>query len=258
MSETVTLALQGDVSLAKFSEAVAHFHGLVAALSAESQAQDVDWEIDALDYSSAITTARGVPQNGGAPERVDRVVRAYLEVGQALEQHATIPYPAAVRKQAEGIVAVLKGSRIEAVRFETAESEAIVREVVEPRDGTRAVTAERRGAYGAVTGRVQTLTSRNRLRFIVYDHVHDRPVSCYLVEGREDMMREMWDRMAHVAGWITRDPESGRPLAVRRVTGVTPVTEAEPQDYIRARGAVPLVSDGTKPEETIRRWRDAG
>jgi hypothetical protein len=133
-----------------------------------------------------------------------------------------------------------------------------VREVAEPHGGAKAPTAARRGAYGAVTGRVQTVTDRNRLRFIVYDHVHDRAVSCYLVEGHEDLMREMWGREAHVEGWITRDPESGRPLSVRKVTHVTPITKAEPQDYIRARGVVPLNPAGAKPEETIRRLRDAG
>jgi len=258
VSDTVTLTLQGTVSLSDFSTAVARFHALIAALSVEAQAQDVAWEIDDLDTGSATTTTRGTLSNGAHPERIDRVVRSYLEVGRALEQRITIPYSAVVRREAEALVGVLKGSQIEEVRFETAESEAIVREVTEAREGARAQTAERRGAYGAVTGRVQTLTSRSGLRFTVYDHIHDKAVPCYLVEGREDMMREMWDRLAHVEGWVTRDPESGRPLAVRRVTGVTPITEAEPEDYLRARGAVPLGADGEKPEQTIRRLRDAG
>ena len=57
MSDTVTLALQGEVSLAEFSAAVTRFNGLIAALAADSHVEDVEWQIDALEYSSAITTA---------------------------------------------------------------------------------------------------------------------------------------------------------------------------------------------------------
>jgi hypothetical protein len=103
MSDTVTLALDGIVSLSDFSTAVSRFNGLVAALAADAKVEGVIWQIDALDYSSAITTARGVSENGAQPEQIARVVRAYIEVGQALEQGDTIPYPANVQKEARGI-----------------------------------------------------------------------------------------------------------------------------------------------------------
>lgn len=256
MSDTVTLALEGTVSLSDYSAAVSRFAALLTALAAESQAENVAWEIEALEYSSAITTARGVSRNGGEAGQVDRVVRAYLEVGEALEQGTTIPYSPRVGREARAIAEVLKGSQVEAIRFETAEDEAIVREgAVMSRPS--AVSA-RQGAYGSVTGRIQTLTSRNALRFTVYDHIYDRAVSCYLVEGRESMMRQMWDRVATVEGWITRDPETGRPLTVRRVSNVTPLAEGEPEDYMKARGALPFSNGDERPENVIRRLRDAG
>ncbi len=37
--------------------------------------------------------------------------------------------------------------------------------------------------YGAVTGRIRTLTSRNSLRFILYDHIHERAVSAISAKG---------------------------------------------------------------------------
>lgn len=260
MSDTVTLALQGDVSLAEFSAAVLRFHGLIDALSADTHAEDVEWRLDDLDYSSAITTARGVPVNGGDPERVERVVHAYLEVGKALEKRETIPFPEPVRKEAQSLAALLKeSSEIEAVRFETAEAEAIVREssTVLPPDAAFVQPVHHEASYGSVTGRVQTLSSRNSLRFVVYDHIHDRAVSCYLVKGREAMMRQMWDRVATIEGWVSRDPVTGRPLTVRRVSNVTALTEVEPGEYLRARGAIPRKDDDPSPEAQIRRLRDA-
>ena len=254
MSDTLTLALDGTVSLAEFSTAVSRFNGLVTALAADAEVEDVVWQIDALDYSSAITTARGVSENGAKPEQIDRVVRAYLEVGQALEHGDTIPFSSTVNREAKGIASILRGSAVEAIRFETAESDAIIREpaVAVP------TSTGREEAYGAVTGRVQTLTSRNSLRFTLYDHIYDRAVSCYLVEGRESMMRQMWDRIATVEGWVSRDSTTGRPLTVRRVSNVTALTEVEPQDYMKARGVLPLKDGDPLPEVLTRRLRDVG
>lgn len=257
MSDTVTLELQGTVSLSDFSAAVARFETLIAALTAESDGGGIAWQIDALEYSSAITTARGVSTNGAIPERVDRVVRAYLEVGQALESGGTIPFSPVVKQSADALVGLLSGGTIEAIRFETADDDAIVRQPPTPAIPAAPAPRPRSASYGAVTGRIQTLTSRNALRFAIYDHIHDRAVSCYLVEGGQAVMREMWDRMATVEGWVSRDPESGRPLTVRRVSNVTALPEREPDGYKRARGAMPRVSDEPLPEVLIRRLRDA-
>jgi len=258
MSDTVTLALQGTVSLSEFSTAVARFDALIAALTAESDGAGIAWQLDGLDYSSAITTARGVPTNGAIPERIDRVVRAYLEVGQALESGGTIPFSLPVTQSAEALAGLLTNSSIDAIRFETAEDDAIVRQPPPVPLPSATVARPRTASYGAVTGRIQTLTSRNSLRFVIYDHIYDRAVSCYLVEGRESMMRQMWDRVATVEGWVSRDPESGRPLTVRRVSSVTPLAEAEPDAYKAARGATPRNDDDPLPEVLTRRWRDAG
>jgi len=257
MSDTVTLELQGTVSLSDFSTAVARFDALIAALTAESDGGGIAWQIDALEYSSAITTARGVSTNGTIPERIDRVVRAYLEVGQALESGGTIPFSPVVKQSADALVRMLNGGTIKAIRFETADDDAIVRQPSTLTIPAAPAPRPRSASYGAVTGRIQTLTSRNALRFAIYDHIHDRAVSCYLVEGGQAIMREMWDRMATVEGWVSRDPESGRPLTVRRVSNVTPLPEREPDGYKRARGAMPRGNDEPLPEVLIRRLRDA-
>jgi hypothetical protein len=69
-------------------------------------------------------------------------------------------------------------------------------------------------------------------------------------------MREMWDKLATVEGRVARDPMSGRPLAVRRITNVTRLVEGAPQDYLNARAVLPLGPNDPWPEEAIRRVRD--
>lgn len=186
----MTLALQGEtVGLHEFADAVTRLAKLVAELSRDARAPGLGWEIDELDVGSAITTARAASLNGHRPEQVEQVVRSYLEVGRALQERQTVPFSESIRREAEGIAAILKAkSNIEAIRFETAEDDAIVREA--PMQAKEPVV---RAAYGAVTGRIQTLSSRSRLRFTLYDRLHDRPVSCYLNEGQEDQIRDAWD-----------------------------------------------------------------
>lgn len=253
-SDTITLEVQGTVSLRQFAAAVQRFYGLVAALAAESKAQGARWEVDALNAGSATATVRGVAGNGTGPEDIERVVHSYLEVGQALESGTTIPYSPRVRKEAEGLAALIHDG-VEGVRFDTADGEAIIRET--PALPTAPV-ARREQSYGAVTGRVQTLTSRSQLRFTLYDRLYERAVSCYVVEGRRDLMREIWDKLATVEGLVTRDPASGRPLAVRDIRNVTILAENGPQAYMAARGVIPLRSGDLTPEGAIRRIRDGG
>ena len=81
-------------------------------------------------------------------------------------------------------------------------------------------------AYGGVTGRIQTLSSRGGLRFTLFDTLFDRAVSCYLAEGQEELMRDVWGRMAVVEGLVTRDRATGRPQVIRSVRGVTVVRGA--------------------------------
>jgi hypothetical protein len=259
VADTVTLALQGEtVSLKEFADAITRFAKLVGELSKEARAPELGWEIDELDVGSAITTARAANLNGYKPEQVEEVVRSYLEVGRALQEGQTIPFPDPVRREAEGIAGILKAkSNIEAIRFETAEDDAIIRERP-PK--TAAAEPVVRGAYGAVTGRIQTLSSRSRLRFTLYDKLHDRPVSCYLNEGQEDQIRDAWDKYATVQGWVSRD-HNGRPTAIRRITVIRALgltEEGDPAGYMRTRGILGRKTDEPRSEELIRRMRDAG
>jgi hypothetical protein len=261
MADTVTLALQGEtVGLDEFADAIARFARLVVSLSREAKAPGLGWEIDELDAGSAITTVRA-NLNGYQPQQVEQVVRSFLEVGRALQEGQTIPFPDPVKRDAEGIADLLraKNTQIEEIRFETAEDEAIVRERLPlPHQAEKQPVV--RAAYGAVTGRIQTLSSRSRLRFTLYDRLHDRPVSCYLSEGREEQVRDAWDKYATVQGWVSRDSE-GRPTAIRRITliralGLT--EEGDPSGYTRARGVLARAENEARAEDRVRQIRDAG
>lgn len=256
---TITLALSGEsVSLEDFAHSIERLYNLVKGLSAEQGGEQIDWIISDLQISSAVATVKGL----GTPERVERVVRAYTNVGDALAEGRVIPFSPRVQKSASALTKVLK-RRVEGIRFETAEREIIIRRSIDKQTGKilplhhgfPLAPQSPYSAFGSIEGRIQTLTNRGELRFTLYDLLHDKAVSCYLREGQEDIMRDAWGKLASVAGVISRDPITGRPLSVRQVSDVIIRPDAK-GSYRDARGCSPSSSD-LSPEAAIRKLRDA-
>jgi hypothetical protein len=248
-NDSITYSLSGDVSLDVLASALKDLAALVDALSAEIVGQDrPSWIVEYLDAGSATMTFAG---QGVEEETVEKIVRGYAAVGHSLEAGEAIPYSQKVEAAARRLTSVLDGA-VTTVRFETPETTSTV---VSP--ATKVEAQRHLQAYGAVEGRVETLTSHGGLSFVIYDSVFGKAVRCYLQAGAEDMMRGMWDRRAVVEGWVSREPISGRPVTIRRVSAVNPLDEIERGSYRKARAAVPLGADDPLPEETLRLLRDA-
>jgi len=253
--DTVTLQLRGDdIRIEAFAQAIDHLSLLIGELSKAAGANGLRWEVSSLEAGSATTQIRAAP-NGFAPEQVDEVVRSYLQVGKALSEDMIVPFSPEVQKHALAIAEVLDEG-VEGILFETPEDEALVSHVVDEVHAPRQVAQRQTKAFGAVTGRIQTLSSRNALTFTLYDRLHDRAVRCYLKEGQENLVEDGWNKMATVVGWVTRDGDSGRPVNVRKIEAVDFLT-GDPQGFQRARGMLPADPEGLSPEERIRRMRDA-
>lgn len=247
---TMTLELNGEVPFDLFARAMVRFQGLVQALSEEiSPKATIDWLVDDLASGSARATVRGESTEPGA---VEPIPSAFLAVGTALAEGRPVPYSPRVAKEARGIADLLDG-KVTSIRFETQDDDATV---ANPSSRERRSTLT--GSYGAIEGRVQTLSSRNSLRFTLYDASHDRAVSCYLEEGREDMMRDAWDRRAIVEGWISRESLGGRPVTIRRVQRVDVFDDVAPGTALKAVRGIAMIAPGTTSAvEAIRKLRDA-
>jgi hypothetical protein len=266
---TLTLRMVGEVSLDKFAAALSKFRSLVTGLAAARHARDVRWVIEDLRTGSAITTVAGI----GDINLVVEVADLYLEVGDALRTDTIDRYPPRVRKPAQALRSYV-GNGVESVTFEAAERDVIIQAVAAPAapeaPAEEVRLASQRApsqiilppgrilppAYGAISGQVETIARRGSLRFVLYEVLHNKAVSCYLAEGqdREEMMRGVWGHYATVEGLVTRDPNTGRPLSIRQITHVSKSPD-HPGSYREARGASPY--DRYRPEELIRRVRDA-
>lgn len=252
--DTITLMLEGDVTLETFATAVKSLHSLITALTIE-EGGGIEWKIEDLQPGSALATIKGYsPQS----ERVERVVRGYNDIGRALRENVQIHGGRKVSGPARRL-GRLVGDGVRRVRFETQEDTIILDKppTRRPKTGGDRLSLPPKAtvvAFGAVEGEVQTLTKRNVLRFTLYDALYDRPVSCYLQSGQEDLMREVWGQHALVEGLVSRDPTNGQPIAVRQVSKITPIVQEG--DYTQARAILPLEPGAELPEVKIMRLRD--
>ena len=253
MADTsVTLELDGDIPLPVFASEMHHWSALIAELSSEiNRGVRIEWFVDDLMPGSAKATARGESED---EETVSEVVREYMVIAHDLQSHRRIGYSMKLRRHARALVSVVKVKpKVRAIRFLTAEDDVTIGS--EDRNDQPRPALLR--AYGAIEGRVQTLSSRRGLAFTLYDSQFDKAVSCYLRDGQESLIEDKWNHPAVVEGIVSRDPITGRPVAIRHITGVTRLPDSIEGDYRDARGIFKMLPDDERPEVTLRRLRDA-
>lgn len=249
-SKTFTFALLGAVPLDLFADSIRNLSGMLEELSAEIDPNaKIEWLVTDLNYGSAELTMSGEAEK---PASVERAVEAVRTVGRALEQQEPIPFGPRVRQHAEAITRhINERGRITAVRFETPDDTFTVFAALPSAE--RPVMLQ---AYGTVKGKILTLSGRRGLSFILYDALFDKPVTCYLHEGQEDLVRDKWERHAVVEGQISRDPFTGRAVTVREISDVQALPDFGEGDPYMARGVIPWNENDEKPELVIRRLRD--
>ncbi len=248
---TLTIALEGDVLLPQFVETMLHFRNLVDLLSREiAPDAGIEWLIEDLQAGSAMATVVGLADE---PEPIVRVVNGYSRIGDALQRGVPMPFSDSVRREAIAITKAIH-TKVTAVRFETADTDNIVYGEFAPAAKNMRVP---RTSFGAVSGRVQSLTSRGKLKFTLYDAILDKPVNCYLNDGQEDLMREIWGQQVIVVGRVTREPDKGRAVNVRNITSVEHVKPIRPDSFRAARGILSWMPGDETAEVSVRRLRDA-
>ncbi len=248
--ETITFALDGTVTLELFANALEKLNSLLQSLSKEVvNNASIEWNIEELIAGSASATFRGESKDTIA---VERVVEAYESIGEALAYGAEIPFPEHIRRNALDITDIMNG-KITSIRFETSDRDFVISS--KPKSGEK--TAPIKYSLGSVKGKIQTVSSRKRLSFIVWDSLYDRPVRCYLKEGEEELIRKAWGKLAIVSGKIGRQVETGRPIVIREVNSIRTIDEPEPGSYKKAKGIFPWKPGDEEPEILLRRLRDA-
>ncbi len=248
--DTLTLELEGSVSPAEFAQAAAGFWQLVSALQKHvAPNAHIDWTVSDLQAGSASET---ITCESAESAEIQNLVKEYHAIGLARSEARPLAYPSSIVKAVEKVTGVLNG-RITAVRFDSRYGIATVTSPKYKGPDIKHLAT----TFGAVTGRVQTVTNRGGLRFTLYDLLNDKGISCYLSEGQEELMRGVWGHVAIVEGLTTRETGTGRPVSVKQISDVQRYADVEPGSFREARGAVRPEPGGMAPEQIIRAFRDA-
>jgi hypothetical protein len=248
----LTIALDGEVTARDLANAAAAFAMLLDAVS-QQEAPDVrvEWVITDLRPGSSVLTAECRAIDPDDRPRVKRVVQAAHRFAAGMEGGKLQPTSHMLR-DVERAIRELPHGRLVRVRLESAERDYVL--AGPPRIGPFRAEA-RPTAFGSVRGRVQAMNSHGSLRFTLYDLIEDKGVSCYLREGvdSEEEMLGLWGKIVEVEGRITRDTETGKPIAVRDISQIWAV---EDPSWRHAMGAAPGFLGGESAAAIIRRARD--
>ena len=244
---TLTYEMGGQVDLKDLENGITLFRRLVHSLTPRT---GVAWIVEDLQPGSAIVTLRGEADD---PDKVESIISEYERIGSSLSRYETPSHTKAGVIQAARAIANFVEPR-EYVRLGTPDQDYIIygKGIADADTPTSPAVS-----IGAMTGRVQTLSSRAGLRFNLYDTVHDRAITCYLKLGQEEVMREVWGNWATVVGTVSRESVTGKPISIRNIKKVERLDEVRHGAYQQARGAVPWQAGDMLPEEAIRLLRDA-
>ena len=243
--DTLTFELGGRVNIEELDNGIRAFHRLVKALTPRNAG--VSWIVDDLEAGSAVATLRGEADDVAT---VEKIVADYEHVGAILQDRGSLSdLSRSVSSAAEAVKAMANTAQY--VRLATSDDEFFLATDERVTDEYAMLVS-----IGAVTGQVQSLSSRGSLRFNLYDSIFDKAVVCYLTTGQEDRMREVWGRRARVSGRVYREPKGTRPVAIRRIMNIELLPKVEPGTFRRAKGAVPWQPNTERGVDVIRRFRD--
>ena len=253
MSENhLRFCLDGEVTIETLSDAFARFSQVLDALR-ESHSAKVRWVLAGLDFGSASATARAVPLDEEAEQRIPAMFDNYIDAAQRVQDgDADREFP--LHRQMYQLMAL--ADETHAITIQTDGKQVVVKAPLAPLTRSAAERPQQDPmSLGTVRGRVETLSRRKNLSFNLYELTSDAAVMCYMDWDLEDKMRDVWGHIADVTGTVRRDAKTDRPVWIRRVTKVDPVGEGDPDGYLRARGAL----KSTDPAEVlVRRMRDEG
>jgi hypothetical protein len=273
--ETVSLVMNGEVYIEDLANALKGWVRLMSAIShEESPRSEIHWVVDSLSTGSFFGTLRA-ERNGTGIEAIERSVVKYEQIGKSIRAGRIREYSQEIRSAAKEMVAVV-GSRIKSVRFETEETETevyspVIEEAppdqasIEKQPPPKAEPVAKKiesftsvPSFGSIRGRLQTVSDRHGLKFMLYEINTDRSVTCYIdPEGSVDKetLRNDWGKLAAVTGMIRRDPVTGDATTIRRVRNIQVIEPLPKGAWRKLKGIAPALNDIT-PEAAIRAVRD--
>ncbi len=213
----VVLNLDGRVSPSEFLRGVRDFFDLIRSVSQAVTGEEggIDWNISVKGGSNLIV-AQGTPSGSSTIETVIRTVTAIGEGVTALEsgtEERPRYFSDKALEKAKDIASLGENSKgIERVEIRANGTRQTIsaRSIVSVKEAL----GKEYTALGSVEGRLQTVTSRQGFKIVVYDSLNDKRVDCHIAdeELRAKALSAFGKRVA-VHGVVKY--RRGRPISIR-------------------------------------------
>ena len=234
-SNTLTLALNGDVTLQEFSKAMNQFKEIVSGLKEDvAPASDIDWYIDKLKTGSATAIIRGVPTTSSDIQAIRNIGDAYADIGRRIVHGETLTFNATVISAVTNLRKMING-RISSINIEASGKKYTVKRhaIFSPQK-----TYWNTETFGCARGRVQSISDRQYLHFTLYDYNDDHPIFCSLPESQREKMRGIWGRLVYVEGTIIRDEDNDQITSISNISNIEIIGEKKPKAWRQALGCL--------------------
>ena len=234
-SNTLTLALNGDVTLQDFSKAMSQFKEIVSGLKEDvAPASDINWYIDELKAGSATAIIRGVPTTSDDMQAIKSIGNAYADIGRRIVHGETLTYNSVVVNAVTKLRKMING-HISSINIEAAGKKYTVKRhaIFSPQK-----TYWNTETYGCARGKVQSISDRQYLHFTLYDYNDDHAIACSLPEGQREKMRGIWGRLVYVEGTINRDENNDQITSISNISNIEIIKEKKPKEWRQALGCL--------------------
>jgi hypothetical protein len=259
--DTVTLSLEGHVSLADFKTAVGAFIDLIGLLTDEVNPEaGIEWFVSDLKPGSATIAARAEYEAVDDTVTVETVVRRFDEIGETIHRgdlQRLRRYPPPVEQLAVAVTSVLNG-RIPRLRLVADDHAWTAEQRIDPRQPQ--IARPKTGTVRtSIKGRIVTLDEKHGLYFTLQEAFTNRNVRCYPAAAYRDRLGEYWTRKTWILVEGTYNHYTTKPT-LTEITDIVPFGDAEPGGWREARGVAPRLPTGTTDSaaQAIRKVRDGG
>lgn len=250
-NDAITMKLDGVVSLEDYAKALSAFNKLVAAIQIEVLGgEETVWVVEDLAAGSAKTSLKGESKTSDKAG-VNRITKYYAETITKLRQGRASELSEQIRKPIEQLLGLING-RVTSVAFSTGDDEVVITDNFFTVEDNLPVIER----FGAIKGRIETLIARKGLQFSLYEHISNKRISCSASQQFAEDLRSAWGKTAIVEGWIKRNPLTGEPMSIAKITKIEVVPPTPPNGSWRdAIGIAPYHGDESV-EDRIRRGRE--
>jgi hypothetical protein len=248
-ADTFSFKLNGVIHLKNFSSSLEDLFELLNVITKEigDKSTPISWVIDELDTGSAEVIVRGESPN---KDQVFSIINAYGIIGESLQNKKSIPYSARIQEKAIKLTKNVTNT-INSIEMTTADHYAQFAEGLDQKYDLYEIV------LGAITGTIQTVSSRRKYSFTLFDSIYDKAVKCYFSEDQEQFMRDLWDKYVVIVGKIKRERYTGRPIDIVNIHKIEVINEGILKDFKKAQGIYRWEPGDKKAEDTIREVRDA-